>query len=143
MSDVATGTYRQYPILVEHLPALVRKQRRLAARIAVDADDVKAEKATREEIDGWLVKAGLTKGELVTCAGYDVRHNERDGSSAINPDILTALLVAEDVDPDFVASVITASTETGAAATFATVTPTKGASVRASGARMAKAGVGR
>jgi hypothetical protein len=141
MSDVATGTYRRYPALVDDLPPLVRKQRRLARRIAVDAQDVKDEKAAREQIDRLLVAAGLKKSELVTCAGYDVRHNERDGSSAINPDILTALLVAEDVDPDFVASVITASTETGAAATFATVTPTKGANVRASGARMAKAGV--
>ncbi len=62
------------------LPPLVKQQRRFAARIAAVADAVKDEKAIRAEIDGHLVTAGLQKSEMVTCAGYDVRHFERDGT---------------------------------------------------------------
>jgi len=127
---MATGTFTNHPTLVEPLPPLVRKQRRLAGRIAVVAQDVKDEKITREQIDALLVAAGLKKSDVVTCAGYDVRHNERDGQSAINADKVTEQLVAAGVDRDLVVQVLVDSTETGEPAKFATVTPSKGAKVR-------------
>jgi len=128
----ASGTYLGYPSLVDALPPLVRRQRRYAKQIATVAQAVKDEKLVRADIDALLVIAGLHKGDVVTVGGYDVRHHERDGSSAINPDILTSLLVAEGIEPALVAEAIQASIETGASSLFATVTPTKGASVRAS-----------
>lgn len=135
------GTYTRYPSLVAPLPPLVRKQRRLAARIAAVADAVKDEKTVRGDIDQLLVRAGLKKSELVTCAGYDVRHNERDGQASINPVTLTEQLAAGGVDRALIAQVLTASTETGDVSKFATVTPTKGAMARAP--RPAQVAVGR
>lgn len=127
----ATGTFTRYPALVLTLPPLVRQQRRLAARIAAVADAVKEEKAVRAEIDGHLVTAGLAKSEVVTCAGYDVRHNEKAGSSAINEVKLTEKLVAAGVNRELVDDVIKESTETGQPSVYATVTPSKGAKVSA------------
>jgi hypothetical protein len=124
------GTFANYPRLKVALPPLVKKQRRLAAQIATVAEAVKDEKAVRADIDGLLVAAGLQSRDVVTCAGYDIRHNEKAGQSSINGDVLTEQLVAAGVDRDLVASTITAATETGQPSAFCTVTPTKGAKVR-------------
>jgi len=128
---MATGTFTNHPTLIKVLPPLVRKQRTLAGRIAVVAQDVKDEKAVRADIDALLVAAGLQKGELVTCAGYDVKHNERDGAEFINGAVLTEQLAAAGVDRDLIGQTITNATETGKASAFCTVTPSKGAQVRA------------
>lgn len=126
----AAGTYLRYPSLVESLPPLVRKQRRLAAVLAAVLQHAKDEKALRGQIDVLLIAAGLQKSELVTCAGYDVKHNEKAGQSSINADILTEQLVAAGVDRDLVVKILVDSTETGEPSKFATVTPSKGAKVR-------------
>jgi hypothetical protein len=125
-----TGPFTAYASLVEPLPPLVRKQRRLEAKIAAVVQTVKDEKAVRAEIDQFLIAAGLKKGDVVTCLGYDVRHNENAGRDSINEDTLTELLVAGGVDRAFVVKSLAASTETGDPAKFATVTPSKGAKVR-------------
>jgi len=127
---VATGTFTRYPALVSTLPPLVKRQRRLAARIAAVAEAEKDEKALRGEIDALLVAAGLAKSEVVTCDGYDVRHNEKAGSSSLDETKLTEQLVAGGVDRAFIAQVIVDSTETGKPSLFATVNPTKGAKVQ-------------
>jgi hypothetical protein len=127
---MAEGTFQNHPVLVEALPPLVRKQRRLAQKIAIVAQDVKDEKDLRGQIDALLLKAGLKKSELVTCLGYDVRHNERDGQKSINADVLREQLVAEGVDRVIVDAVLLAATEIGEPSAFATVTPSKGAKVR-------------
>lgn len=124
-----TGTFTRYPALVEPLPALLKRQRRLAARIAAVADAVKDEKIVRGEIFALLELAGLKKSDVVTCAGYDVRFNEKAGSSSINGETLTAVLVKDGVARECVQAAITASTETGEPSRFATVTPSKGAKV--------------
>ena len=125
----STGTFTNHPTLVEALPPLVRKQRKLIAQIVLVAQQVEDESAVRKEIDLLLVAAGLKKSDVVTCNGYDVRHNERDGQRSLNADTLTAELVAAGVDPLVVAAVIEAATETGKPSAFATVTPSKGAKV--------------
>ena len=124
------GTFTNYPTLVEPLPPLVRKQRRLEKKIAAVAADVVTEKAVRADIDLLLLAAGLKKSERVTCNGYDVIHNERDGQSSIDSVKLTELLVAAGVDRDLVVQIVTDSTETGDPAKFATVKPSKGSQVR-------------
>lgn len=124
------GPYTKFPALEEALPPLLRKQRRLASKIAQVALAVIDEKKTRGEIDALLIKAGLQKSDVVTCLGYDVRHNEKAGQSSINPLILSEQLKAAGVAPEIVAAVVLASTETGDPAKFATVTPSKGAKVR-------------
>lgn len=128
---MATGTFTNDPRLTIDLPPLVRKQRRLAGQIAEVAQAVVDEKACRADIDVLLVAAGLQKSELVTCNGYDVKHNERDGAHAINGDVLTEELVAKGVDRQVINRALLNATETGKPASFATVTPTKGAKVRA------------
>jgi hypothetical protein len=127
----ATGTFLQYPTLLETLPPLVRKQRRLEASIAKVSQAVKDEKAVRGEIDQLLLAAGLQKSDLVTCAGYDVQHHERAGASSLNAERVTAELVAAGVDPELVAQILLDSTETGSPALFCTVKPSKGTQVRA------------
>jgi hypothetical protein len=133
----ATGTYLQHASLVDTLPPLVRKQRRFAAQIATVAPAVKDEKALRETIDLLLVAAGLQKGDVVTCAGYDVRHNEKDGQESLNAVKITEQLAAAGVALELIAQVLMDSTETGKPAAFTTITPSKGAQVRT--LRMAKA----
>jgi hypothetical protein len=127
----ALGTYSQYPSLVDTLPSLVRQQRRLEAKLAAVAQVEKDEKALRAQIDQLLVAAGLQKSEVVTCAGYDIKHNERDGPSSLNPVKITEQLIAAGVAPELVAQVLMDSTDTGAPSSFATVRPSKGAQVRA------------
>ncbi len=140
MSTPVPGTYAQFPAL-EGLPALVRQQRRLEGRL-VDLKMLEAdEKATRQEIDTLLLAAGIGKGESVTCAGYDVTHLERAGSSRVNIDGLRVRLVAAGVATELLDEVIAASTETGESSGWATVKPSKGAQVRLprDETRMAKA----
>jgi hypothetical protein len=126
----ATGTYIQYPELIDALPPLVRKQRRLEATIAAVAADVIEEKEVKAEIDQLLVAAGLQKSEEVSCNGYDVRHNERDGASKLNPIKVTEQLLAAGVAHELVAQVLMNSTETGSPASFCTIKPSKGSKVR-------------
>jgi hypothetical protein len=136
----ATGTFTRYPALVDALPPILKRQRRLAARIATVAQDVIAEKAARAEIDALLLQAGLTKGDVVTCAGYDVKHNEKAGHASLSSETIVAELVAAGVDRDLVLQVLVASTETGPPSVYATVTPSKGAKVqKPETLRMAKA----
>ena len=127
----ATGTYVQYPSLVEALPPLVRTQRRLEARLAAVAQDENVDEAVRGQINQLLIAAGLEKSEVVTCAGYDIKYNERDGQSSLNEDKIREQLIAAGVAPEFVAQVLMDSTETGEPSSFATVKPSKGAQVRA------------
>jgi len=126
----ATGTFAEHPVLREALPPLVRKQRRLALTIAAVAGAVVDEKATRAQIDALLLAAGLRKSELVTCLGYDVKHNERDGQTSINAEKLVAQLVDAGLPERTAREILKASEETGEVAKFATVTPSKGAKVR-------------
>ena len=126
-----TGTYATYKVLVDALPPLVRKQRRLESVISAVAQHVKDEKAIRGDIDALLLKAGLTKGELVTCLGYDVKHNERDGQVSINQEKLVAQLVATGMAERLAIEILRDCTEHGAPSAFATVKPSKGAKVRA------------
>lgn len=117
-----TDTYTQYPALTD-LPALVRTQRRLEAKLAPLEQLAADEKAVRAEIDALLVAAGLAKGEGVTCAGYEVVHHERLGNQFISRE----RLLLNGVD----AAVIDNSLDRHKASQFATVKPMKGAKVRA------------
>ncbi len=125
-----TGTITRYLSLVQTIPPLLKKQRRLAARIATMAEAVKAEREVRAEMDGHLVTAGLGKGEVVTCDGYDIRHNEKAGSSSINETKLAEMFVAAGVTRELVDDVIKESTEIGKPSVYATVIPSKGAKVQ-------------
>lgn len=125
-----TGTYTQYPQL-DGLPPLVRQQRTLERQILPLAMHAADEKAVRASIDALLISAGIPKGEGVTCNGYDVTHIERAGTSRLNGDVLTEQLVAAGVDRVLVTTALSASTETGDPSMWATVKPSKGASVRA------------
>jgi hypothetical protein len=121
--------YAAYPPLAD-LPPLVRKQRRLEAKLLPLTPILEDEKAVRKEIDALLVKAGITKGDGVTCLGYDVVHMERVGTSRLNQDVLIEKLVARGVDRTLVLDVIAFSTETGDPSTWAVVKPSKGSKVR-------------
>jgi hypothetical protein len=123
--------FTEYDTLEETLPPLVRKQRRLEAQIVLLVPLAEEEKALRKEIDGLLLKAGLTKGEGVTCLGYDVLHNERKGQSSLNATKIVQLLVAGGVDEGFVLKVLIDSTDTADDPQWATVKPSKGSKVRA------------
>jgi hypothetical protein len=127
---MATGTFANHPRLKKALPPLVKAQRALAAKIAVDPQDVKAEKAVRAQIDDLLVAAGFQHGDSVTCNGYDVAHHKRAGEDWVNPEKVTAELRAAGLPDDVIAELITATTDTTADALYATVTPSKGAKVR-------------
>jgi len=126
---MSTGTFTNHPRLKKALPPLVKQQRALAAKIAVDPQDVKDEKACRADIDVLLVAAGLQSGDLVTCDGYDVTHTERAGQSRIDPTLLTAHLIAAGIDAPTIDALIAASTDTSPPACFATVKASKGAAV--------------
>lgn len=123
------GTYVRYPAL-KNLPALVRRQRRLEAKIAPIAPLVEDEKAVRKDIDLLLVAAGIAKGEGVTCFGYDVAHVERVGTSRLNQDAVIAQLVAFGMGDKVAREILAACTETGDPSTWATVKPCKGSKVR-------------
>lgn len=123
------GSYTQYPSL-EGLPPLVRKQRRLESRIAPIEPLIEEEKALRKEIDGLLLQAGLTKGEGVTCLGYDVTHRERAGQKRLNQDALTARLVGAGLELAVVITLMAECTEEDDPAKWADVKPCKGSKVR-------------
>lgn len=124
---VPTGTFLTYPVLRAELPPLVSKQRRLEQQVAELKVAEEDEKACRASIDALLVQAGV---ELVTCNGYDVKHNERAGRQSLNDQTLIELLVAGGVDRAFIEQSLQAATERGAPSAFATVKPSKGAKVR-------------
>ena len=124
--------FTDYPSLVEPLPPLVRKQRRLEAKLAAVAQTALDEKAVRAEIDQLLIAAGLEKGDVVTCLGYDVMHVERVGTSRLNQEALVVHLVAAGLAEPLVRELLQASTEVGNPSSWATVKPSKGAKVRTS-----------
>lgn len=126
-----TGPFTDHPSLVEPLPPLVRKQRRLEQKLAAVAQTILDEKAVRAEIDALLLAAGCEKGDVVQCLGYDVRHNENAARSTINPDTLVAQLTAAGLHPEIVRQIVVASTDVGSPAVYCTVKPSKGAKVRA------------
>lgn len=123
----AAGTYLRYPSLVDPLPPLVRKQRRLEESIVPLAALSADEKAVRGEIDALLVAAGT---DSVTCLGYDCTHIERKGTSRLNQDQLILKLVAAGLAERLVLEIVAASTEIGDPSAWATVKPSKGAKVR-------------
>lgn len=123
------GTFTAHPEL-KPLPALVRRQRTLEAKISPLAPLVEDEKKIRYDIDSLLLAAGIAKGEHVTCNGYDVAHVERKGTDRLNQDMLAEQLVAAGLDRDRVAALLSDCTETGDPSLWATVKPSKGAKVR-------------
>jgi hypothetical protein len=155
----ANNSYRRHGRLVESLPPLVRKQRRLAGQIAPLEQLVVEDKTVRAEIDALLLACGFKKGEGVTCSGYDVVHRERDGSTSYDIVELGRLVVeqlvalgmpredigtpanaetgapaSEDYRPGavtFVMNVLAAVRSNGDPAKWAEVKPMKGAKVRA------------
>lgn len=123
------GTYTRYPALIT-LPALVRKQRRLESKIAPIAPLIDDEKAVRKDIDALLVKAGIAKGDKVTCHGYDVAHVERVGTSRLNQDALIVHLEKAGLRREWIDARLAECTETGEPSMWATVKPSKGSKVR-------------
>ncbi len=123
------GTYTAYPALAG-LPALVRKQRRLEAKLVPLVALIDDEKAVRKAIDALLIKVGLGRGERVTCYGYDVIHRGRDGQSSLNADKILEQLVAKGIDRALVLEVLFEATETGEPSQWAEVKPCKGSKVR-------------
>jgi hypothetical protein len=90
-----SNTYRRQARLVDTLPPLVRKQRRIAAKLAPLEGLIVDEKAVRKRIDELLTACGYGKGEGVTCLGYDVVHREREGNTAYDVVLLGTLLVEQ------------------------------------------------
>ena len=121
--------YAAYSAL-DGLPPLVRQQRQLEAKILPFAPLVDQEKAIRQDINALLIKAGIAKGDGVTCLGYDVVHLERKGTERLNQDALVAYLITFGMPAREVQEMIAACTETGEPSTWATVKPSKGAKVR-------------
>lgn len=126
---IDTGTFTAHPEL-GGLPPLVRKQRTLEAKILPLAPLVEDEKLVRQAIDVLLIKAGIAKGDHVTCNGYDVAHTGRKGQESLNAEALGILLVLGGVDPEFVDFAVATCTETADPSFWATVKPSKGAKVR-------------
>jgi hypothetical protein len=88
------NTYRLHDGLVDTLPTLVRRQRRLAGQLAPLEALVDKDKACRQAIDKLLGAAGYTeRGTGVTCLGYDVVHRGRDGHVSYDVKLLKAVLV--------------------------------------------------
>jgi len=130
VKSTAIGTFLEHPSLAVPLPPLVRKQRRLEAKIAPLSVLVEEEKACRAEIDVLLVAAGIAKGKGVTCAGYDIAHVERV-NKRLDQDVLVLKLVEAGLAKERVFDILAESTEIGDPFTWATVKPSKGAKVRA------------
>jgi len=128
---MAAGTFLDYPALVEPLPPLVRKQRRLEALLGDEHGPFEAqESAVRKEIDLLLKAAGLTQAEFVTCLGYDVTRRGQKGRSVINAIKLVEQLVRLGLDRVKALKAILESTDTGEPSTWSEVKPSKGAKVR-------------
>lgn len=145
------NTYQRHPELADTLPKQVRKQRRIAAKLAPLDGLVADDKRVRAEIDRLLASAGYTKrGEGVTCLGYDVVHRERDGNVTYDVVVMGTILVEQlvalgmprgdqgtqgelDYVPGaetFVVEAIAAGRSQGDTAKWAEVKPMKGAKVR-------------
>lgn len=126
----ARGIYTTFRTLVG-LPALVRKQRQLEAKLGDDKGSfVDQEKAVRDEIDLLFVELKFASGDGVTCNGYDVVHRERKGREAIDVPTLIVELGAFGVTPEQAQFAITAATKRGDPSHGAEVNPSKGAKVR-------------
>lgn len=123
-------SYARHPALKTALPPLVRKQRRLETQIAPIEPLLEQEKAVRKEIDALLLKAGLAKGDTVTCLGYDVTHRERRGAESINETTLVNELEKLGLSVDAALSAIKASLDKADDPQWAEVKPSKGAKVR-------------
>lgn len=123
--------YTAYAVL-DGLPPLVRKQRRLEAQILPLSQLVEEEKKLRGDIDALLIKAGIANNDGVTCLGYDVAHHERKGQSRINEAMLIEQLVTHGIDRPVALKILVESTETGEPSAWATVKPAKGSKVRVS-----------
>jgi hypothetical protein len=122
--------YTRFPAL-EALPALVRKQRRLEGQIAPLGHLVDDEKTIRHTIDALLLAEGFTRGEGVTCNGYDVVHRDQKGRTTLNATTLTGKLVEAGLTMDAVLTMLLDSTDTGDPPQWAEVKPSRGAKVRA------------
>ena len=120
-----------FSVLTDALPPLVRKQRKLEALVVPLAQLSEEEKQVRKEIDALLVKAGIEKGDGVTCLGYDVLHLERKGAERLNQDLLVERLILAGLEPARVRLILAACTEVGEPSAWATVKPSKGAKVKA------------
>lgn len=92
------NTYARFPALKTALPPLVKKQRKHAKKIAGVAPDVETEKKTRGQIFQLLKLAGLTRGEGVTCNGYDVVITGRKGNTSYDVVLLATLMVEKLVE---------------------------------------------
>lgn len=121
---MASGTFTNHPTLIKVLPPLVKKQRALAQKIAVDPQDVKDEKAVRADIDALLVTAQFTNGDTVTCDGAVITHHVRAGSARLDPEPVEAYLVST-VGQAAADNLITAWTITGPAAVYCSVKESK------------------
>lgn len=127
---ITLGPHTAYPAL-KGLPPLVKEQRRLEALIAPVTPLLEVEKDVRKQIDALLIIAAIGNGETVTCLGYDITHTERKGTERLNQDALVATLVSAGVDRVLVTSAIATCLETGEPSAWATVKPSKGATVKA------------
>lgn len=138
------GEFTAFRVLVEPLPPLVRRQRRLEALLGDEKGSfVDQEKAVRQEIHELLKTAGIVeRGDAVTCNGYQVTQRGQNGRSAIDGVTLISTLVA--LKFQFTASdgtvlegqaaaeaLIAACTVKGEPSAWAEVKPAKGAKVRA------------
>jgi len=122
---MASGTFTNHPTLIKVLPPLVRKQRALAAKIAVDPQDVKDEKAVRGDIDALLVTAQFTNGDTVTCDGAVITHHVRAGAARLDPEPVDAYL-EKTVGRAEADALITLWTITGPDAVYCSVKEPKG-----------------
>jgi hypothetical protein len=128
MPDV--GTFTAYPAL-KTLPPLVRKQRRLEARLGDDHGPFeKQESAVRKDIDALLVAAGLGQGDFVTCNGYDVTRRGQKGRTSINALMLLETLIIAGLTREEAYGLILEATDTGDPSTWSEVKPSKGSQVR-------------
>lgn len=134
---ITVGPHTDFPAL-KTLPTLVKEQRKLEAIIAPVEPLIEEEKACRRDIDALLLRAGIAKGESVTCLGYDVTHCSRAGNETLNPDTIVTLLLDIGVERDVAEQILKDSTDTAEDPAWATVKPSKGSTVRLP---MAKAGL--
>jgi hypothetical protein len=123
-------TYARYPALSTALPPLVRKQRRLATRLAPLEVLAEQDKAVRKDIDTLLVRVGFAVGTGVVCLGYDVTHRGRKGQTSVDHALLLAEFLALGISAAAAELAIAAATVTGEPSVWAEVKPCKGAKVR-------------
>lgn len=109
---------------------LVRRERRLEAKVAPLADLAELAKATRKRIDQLLVAAGFKPKESTTCAGYQLTHTRRAGQTSFNDEKARAKFVEAGVDAELVDDILAACFETGDDVLFVAIKPMRGALVR-------------